>query len=226
MWHIWMRHVTHMHESCHSMNTYIHCLPSIHTCEWVMSRIGVSHVTHVNVSCHTSQCDTCEKFISHIWMSPCLHANEFCDTYEWVISRVWMWHIRTCNATHVHESRLYVNESCDTYKWVTGWRRLIGFPSCRLFSTKEPLNIGHVCGKWPIKIRDPMSLRHPVRHTCEYDTYEKVMSRMCMSHVLRHIWKSHVTHVHESCLPVNTSFDANGWVTSHVWMSHLTCECL
>jgi len=34
--------------------------------------------------------------------------------------------------------------------------------NCRSFSTKEPLNIGHFCGKWPIKIRDPMSLRHPV----------------------------------------------------------------
>ena len=31
----------------------------------------------------------------------------------------------------------------------------------RSFSTKEPLNIGHFCGKWPINIRDPMSLRHP-----------------------------------------------------------------
>jgi len=34
--------------------------------------------------------------------------------------------------------------------------------SCRLFSTKEPLNIGHFCGKWPIKIKDPMTLHHPV----------------------------------------------------------------
>jgi len=34
--------------------------------------------------------------------------------------------------------------------------------SCRSFSTKEPLNIGHFCGKWPIKIRDPMSHCHPV----------------------------------------------------------------
>ena len=35
--------------------------------------------------------------------------------------------------------------------------------SCISFSAKEPLNIGHFCGKWPIKIRDPMSLRHPVQ---------------------------------------------------------------
>jgi len=29
---------------------------------------------------------------------------------------------------------------------------------------KEPLNIGHFCRKWPMKIRDPMSLRHPVSY--------------------------------------------------------------
>jgi len=34
--------------------------------------------------------------------------------------------------------------------------------SCRSFSTKEPLIIGLFCRKWPIKIRHPMGLRHPV----------------------------------------------------------------
>jgi len=184
MWHIWMRHVTHMHESCHSMNTYIHCLPSIHTCEWVMSRIGVSHVTHVNVSCHTSQCDTCEKFMSHICMSRFLHANEFCDTYEWVISRVWMWHIRKSNVTHVHESRLYVNESCDTYEWVTGWRRLIGFPRLQIIFHKRAT-------KYRSRLR-----RMTYKDKGSYES-----SPPCTPHVwIRHIWKSHVTHVHESCL--------------------------
>ena len=62
--------------------------------------------------------------------------------------------------------------SCDT-----GWQKLIGSPSCRSFSTKEPLNIGHFCGKWPIKIRDPMSLRHPVAHVMSY-TYTSVCHRM------------------------------------------------
>ena len=33
-----------------------------------------------------------------------------------------------------------------------------------LLYTKEPLDTGHFCGKWPIKIRIPMSLRHPVWH--------------------------------------------------------------
>jgi len=34
--------------------------------------------------------------------------------------------------------------------------------SCRSFSTKEPLNIGHFCRKGATMIRDRVSLRHPV----------------------------------------------------------------
>jgi len=42
--------------------------------------------------------------------------------------------------------------------------------SCSLFLVKEPLIIGLFCGKWPMKIRNLMTLRHPVcrmtlRHT-------------------------------------------------------------
>jgi len=55
-----------------------------------------------------------------------------------------------------------------------------------LFSTKEPLNIGHFCGKWPIKIRDPMSLRHPVWLICmEYESvYEKVYRIVACIYIL------------------------------------------
>ena len=40
MSHMWIRHVTHMNESC---RTY----------ECVMLHIQMSHVTHVDTSCHT-----------------------------------------------------------------------------------------------------------------------------------------------------------------------------
>ena len=33
--------------------------------------------------------------------------------------------------------------------------------SCRSFSAKEPPIIGLFCGKWPMKTRHPMTLRHP-----------------------------------------------------------------
>jgi len=49
MSHIWMSHVTHMNDSCH-------------TYERVMSHIWTSHVTHMNESCHTY-----EWVMSHIW---------------------------------------------------------------------------------------------------------------------------------------------------------------
>jgi len=34
--------------------------------------------------------------------------------------------------------------------------------SCRAFSAKEPLIIRLFCGKWPVKIRHAMHLRHPI----------------------------------------------------------------
>ena len=88
MTHIWMSHVTCVHELCH-------------TYEWVMAHIWMSHGTHMNGWCHTY-----EWVMSHIWMSHVTHMNELCHTYEWVMSHIWMSHV-----THM-------NESCHTYEWV------------------------------------------------------------------------------------------------------------
>jgi len=44
------------------------------------------------------------------------------------------------------ENNLQLKASYRSLPPCTGWRRLIG-SSCRSFSTKEPLNIGHFCGK-------------------------------------------------------------------------------
>ena len=103
MSHIWMSHVTHMNESCH-------------TREWVMSHIRMSHVTHMNESCNTL-----EWVMSHVWMSNITHMSKSYHThapavgaiprhrttsvphtYDWVISSIWTSHI-----THI-------NTSCHT----------------------------------------------------------------------------------------------------------------
>jgi len=55
---------------------------------------------------------------------------------------------------------------------ITGWRLLTGSP--KLQTTKEPPNIGHFCGKWPIKIRDPMSFRHPVLRVYRHSIFAHV----------------------------------------------------
>jgi len=52
---------------------------------------------------------------------------------------------------------------------------------CRSFPANEPLIIGLFCGKWTIKIRHPMILRHPVSNK-----------------VISHIQESHCTHLKKS----------------------------
>ena len=58
MSHIWVSHVAHMSESCH-------------TYEWVMPHIWVSHATHMSESCHTY-----EWVMPHIWVNHITYINE------------------------------------------------------------------------------------------------------------------------------------------------------
>ena len=81
-------------------------LPTYHSYEWVMSRIGMSHVTPMNESYHT-----CEWVMSHIWTSHVTHMNESCHTCKWVISRTWR-HTWMSHVTHM-------NVSFHAYEWVT-----------------------------------------------------------------------------------------------------------
>jgi len=51
------------------------------------------------------------------------------------------------------------------------WRRCIRCLSCRSLSAKEPLIVELFCGKWPLKMKQPMDVRHPVflsHVTCEW----------------------------------------------------------
>ena len=77
MSHVWMRHVTHMNESCH-------------TCEWVMSHMWMSHVTHMKYTAgirrwgfnrYGKSCHRYEWIMSHIRMSHATHMNELRHTH-------------------------------------------------------------------------------------------------------------------------------------------------
>jgi len=72
------------------------------------------------------------------------------------------------------------------------------------FPAKEPYN-------WSIKVRDPMSLRHPVSSNTH-------INESCHTHeyVTSHRSTSHVTHM-------NTSCHMYQWVMSHTWIRHVTC---
>ena len=54
--------------------------------------------------------------------------------------------------------RVYVHK-----KMRTGWRRLVGSPKLQIIFHKRATKYRALLRKMTIKIRDPMSLRHPVR---------------------------------------------------------------
>ena len=98
MSHIWIRHVSHMKESC---RTY----------ECTRSHIWTSHVstmTYVWMSDVLQHGDDLnDKWVMfHIWTRHVPRINESCPTYEWVMA-----HVRVRQVA-------YTNESCHTYEWV------------------------------------------------------------------------------------------------------------
>ena len=107
--HIWMSHVTHMKESCH-------------TNEWVMSDIWMSHVTYMNESQHTY-----EWVMSHMheWTSrvtwtcaraSCVtvqHTATHCNTLQHTATRRASWFTAHTRMSHVTCKRItaHMNES-------------------------------------------------------------------------------------------------------------------
>jgi len=102
--------------------------------------------------------------------------------------------------------------------------------SCLSFFAKEPLIIRLFCGKWPMKIRHPMTPRHSVSdmmlHICHvtwmsqcHITHEWVMSHMNKSF---RSWMSHVTF---ACVVLQDLSLGGGQDESrHIWVSEVTYE--
>ena len=92
--------------------------------------------------------------------------------------------------------------------------------SCRSFSTKEPLNIGHFCRKWPIKIRDPMSLRHPVLCILMISSvFLPLSSRFVLPHVSDRRGSLHILQIRS----MTTLFLRIWFVWFHIHMYTYTC---
>jgi len=85
--------------------------------------------------------------------------------------------------------------------------------SCRSFPAKEPLIIGLFCGKWPIKIRHPMGLRHLVSH-----------SYMTLLHIcdMPHKWHDQrMTRIHMFHMTHSKQLRSVIWVISYSYMTLL-----
>jgi len=120
------------------------------TCKWRLLHMWMKITTHVNedyYTCEGNHTTYMKGVMSHMWKSHITHMQKSCHIYEGVLLHIWM-----CSMT----------PSYVRHDLCTGWRRFKDPLSCRSFSTKDPLDLGHFCGKWRIKTRDPMSLRHPV----------------------------------------------------------------
>jgi len=63
-------------------------------------------------------------------------------------------------------------------KWVQSGADAPDASSCRSFSAKEPPIIGLFCGKWPLKIRHSMPLRHPVARIPIYVYFVRICKMM------------------------------------------------
>jgi len=96
-WALWVSHVTHMQEVCH-------------TYEWVVSHIRASHVTHMKEDPLNPICPSgdWERILSHTWMNHITRMNESWHTHERV-----MLHTLVSRVTRMHES--YHTHTC---KWV------------------------------------------------------------------------------------------------------------
>jgi len=76
----------------------------------------------------------------------------FCALAQGVCVSVHVW--------HMYSIQIHILQICiiQLQGGEDSWDAL----SCRSCFEKEPLIIGLFCGKWPVKIRHPMALRHPV----------------------------------------------------------------
>jgi len=84
----------------------------------------------------------CGSLICVTWL---IHMCDVAHSYvwhDWIICVTWL----------VHSRYPYKN---------LGWRRLIGSPKLQIIFLKRATKYRSLLRKWLVKIRDPMSLRHP-----------------------------------------------------------------
>jgi len=181
MSHIGMRHVTHMHETCHTH--HVTGAPSAKAKKKTKKtghKNGWMSLRKLTTNMNERVTYTKERVVSYIGMSHVTYMNESCRMYEWVMPHIWMSHA-THVIPHTHtschtEEWAYMNESCHIYEWV----------------------LSHV---WMSHVTYMNESCH-ARHT----THTHVVSHRGMSlyeWVMLHIWMSHVTHVMPQARLVN-----------------------
>jgi len=145
---------------------------------WIVRMYGVTQ-THANTSRWRGHDSCmCATFVVHMCDMTQTHANtsrwrgdDSCMCATWIVHMCDMTqtHANTHTPIRLHRSsRRIGHDSCinigrwSAHELVQGGEDSQDALRCRSFFAKEPLIIGLFCGIGPVKIRQSMTLRHPI----------------------------------------------------------------
>ena len=199
-------HKSERHDSLILLHLSFRCVVSHKSESCHTSVSDMTYISHSDVLCHISS-ESCHTSVSHVTQEWAMshkcewHKCEWhkCEWHDSPLSfRCVMSHLNErCNMWMSHVTR--TNESCQTCKWV--------------ISPPHEWVMSHKVESCHTRVSDMTHISHSdvsCHNACH------------MSHVIIHVWMSHVTRMNESCHTYK-------WVISHIWMSHVThtnaCIC-
>jgi len=92
MFPVWMRHGTHMNESCLTQNRTTHSICAGPHLVWRTLPLHMWDMSHSYVGHDVTICVTCLIICASSSVA-CHTYDEACHTYSYVMSHVWMWHV-------------------------------------------------------------------------------------------------------------------------------------
>jgi len=221
-WRFW-RHITHMNELCRTHNL-------------VMSHVWMGHVTRMNQTC----VDLCQVDLLRVVrvINECM--NWWCDTYEPSCVPVPKWyswpptHCGPCArvsltwAATPHTSHIYMSCSNMAHPTCAG-----GLCEIRMDDVRHE-NV--FCCNW-LELQHTsnyhsfvgvMSLTWAATHSCNTQLQHTSATRICNTH-LQHTSATHMSltwaatpHTPHVRMSSNEAHHTCAWVTSGIWMRHVT----
>ena len=144
-------------------------------------------------------------------------------------------HCNTRNTLHYTTTHCNTSEALqhNVFQCALGWRRCMNALNCRSLFAKEPLIIGLFCGKWPMKMRHPMTLRHSVLVMCcdvllvpqeTNNTLQHITTHCNTSHTLQHT-ATHCNTLQHITTHCNTSHTLQHTATHSNTLQHTATHC-